>query len=107
MEKRKLSLTESWDRVVELLVQLKEAWEEHMELWLETPRDEVQNLSPEYQRFLARNFNRSKFDIVLPRLVDFWRTIGGVKALRVKAEKPKLDPEEILQEALKKKNKED
>lgn len=85
-KERKLKLMRSWNKIARLFNELKEAWDVHMKLWEETPRQEIETYPTRYQRFLARNFNRSKFDIMLPRIVDYWRTIGGVGELRVKVE---------------------
>ena len=88
---RKLKLIQSWNKIARLFNELKEAWDAHKKLWEETPRQEIETYPPKYQKFLARNFNRSKFDIMLPRMVDYWRTIGGVGELQVK-----VDPKEIM-----------
>ena len=84
---KQLSLTQSWTIFVRLLIQMKNVWEKHSATWAITPKDELERLPVEFQKFLCRNFNRSKFDIMLPRLVDYWRTIGGVEALQVKLPK--------------------
>lgn len=101
MEKQGLSVTQSWAIFVGLLIQTKKAWETHREVWAETPRDEIERLSPEWQKFIARNFNRSEFNIMLPRLVDFWRGLGGIEALRVK-----VNPKEVMRKMRERKEKE-
>lgn len=98
--KERLKLVQSWNKISNLLIELRDTWEEHRERWALVPKTEIEMLPPEYQKFLARNFNRSPFNIMLPRMVDYWRTLGGVDALRVGP-----SPEEMMKE-LKKEKKE-
>jgi len=101
VKEQKLNVIQTWSKFANLLLKLKEAWDEHQEVWMVTSREEIQNLPLEWQKFVARNFNRSEFNIMLPRLVDFWRGLGGIEALRIE-----LNPDEILESMKKDKEKE-
>lgn len=79
-----LTVAETWNTFASRLVSAKLAWEEHRKLWQETSRIEIEKLPPEVQRFVSKSFNRSEFDVMLPRLVDFYRGCGGIEILVVK-----------------------
>lgn len=82
-------LERTWNTFASRLVSTKLAWEEHRKAWLEIGAREIEKLDPAFQRFLSKNFNRSEFDIMLPRLVDFYRGYGGIESLVVKTKKEK------------------
>lgn len=96
--KGKPNVVQTWNKFSNLMVRTAKAWEEHREVWTLTPKTDIEKLPVKLQRFLARNFNRSKFDIMLPRMVDYWRTIGGVGTLIVG-----MSAEEIMKELKKEK----
>jgi hypothetical protein len=79
----------SWNKFARLMVQLKRAWEDHQELWLTVTSQEREALSPEFQRVLSRNFNQSRFEIMLPRIIDYYRAYGGIETLVVPVPKEK------------------
>lgn len=91
MKEVKLSLLQSWVRITRLLIQLKKAWDKHVDIWEATPKGEIEMMPQEAQKFLSKNFNRSKFDIMLPRMVDYWRSLGGIEALEIKVKEEKED----------------
>lgn len=88
-ERKRVSLEKTWNTFAKLLNQTKKAWEEHQRAWGETSARERESLPIGFQRFVAQNFNRSKFDIMLPRLVDFYRAYGGIEMLVVEETKEK------------------
>lgn len=82
-EEREVKLLRSWNKFANLMVEAGEAWKEHQETMLGFSSGEIETFSPALQRFVSKNFNKSRFDVMLPRLVDYWRSIGGVGELLV------------------------
>jgi hypothetical protein len=75
-------LVDSWNKVIIHLVLARRAWEEHREMRAQvTPKQIERILNPEEQRYLSNIFYKSKFEVLLPRLVDYWRGRGGVDTL--------------------------
>lgn len=83
----KPSLKGTWNKFARCLIEAKKSWEEHQELWAETPTSEIEKLPVEFQKFLTKSFNRSSFEVLLPRLVDYYRAYGGIETLVVKIHK--------------------
>lgn len=92
-------LEESWTRFAKSLIETKEAWEVHKELCEGFGSRDIEMLRPEVGKFVSKSFNKSKFDVLLPRLVDYWRTIGGVEEL---IPRPKKKSEKELQKKIEK-----
>jgi hypothetical protein len=102
-------IVKGWNAFVDAMIYARDLWEKHQQRMLSTPRSELENqLTREARKVLASTTHRAKFDIALPRLVDIWRTTGGLENLIVpvpkgtmvknKKEKPdgkqqQLDPE--------------
>lgn len=77
---------DTWNDFITAMMKARDAWEIHKELAMQ--RQEVttidalgRELPIEALRCLGGTFNRAKFDIALPRLVDYWRRSGGLEAL--------------------------
>lgn len=101
-EKRGEELLESWNKFAGLLIEAGKVWEEHTKLVARVPKEEIEELYVELQKFVSKNFNKSKFDIMLPRLVDYWRTLGGIETLFVGLEGSRVKGEEVLEKIKKK-----
>lgn len=71
----------TWNKVAQGILDLKDAWEDHLIAMGGRPNIEL--LPPEAQRFLRLTFNRSKFEVAIPRIIDYMRGIGGAEELLV------------------------
>lgn len=80
-----------WNRFVRALATAERHWKELGLIMAEQNRSEVQRLSPAAQRFLSKGFVKAKFDIMLPRIVDYWRSIGGLKELLIPTKEERND----------------
>lgn len=101
-ERRGEELLASWNKFAGLLIEAGKVWEEHTKLVAGVPKEEIEELYVELQKFVSKNFNKSKFDIMLPRLVDYWRTLGGIETLFVRLEGSRVEGEEVLEKIKKK-----
>lgn len=94
-------LVASWNRFAKALVRTKKAWDNHVKLMCVTSAKDVELAPVEAQRFLSKAFNKSRFDVMIPRMVDYWRTIGGIDQLvvampvKVKKKKKKAPPKMV------------
>ena len=70
-----------WNKFVELMTATKKAWESLANIDRKGPR--FQNLSPKAQKVLTIANTRSKFEVAMPRLMDYWRGYGGLENLLV------------------------
>ena len=101
-EKRGEELLASWNKFAGLLIEAGKVWKEHTKLVAKVPKEEIEELCVELQKFVSKNFNKSKFDIMLPRLVDYWRALGGIETLFVRLEGSRVEGEEMLRKIKKK-----
>ncbi len=77
---------DTWNDFITIMIEARSVWEKHMKVVslsrdIQTIDASGRNLSIEALRCLSGTFNRAKFDIALPRLVDYWRLSGGLEAL--------------------------
>lgn len=94
---------ETWNNFVEKFIESHDAWNEHRKemefLRLDEGARALEVLPPAAQRFLRLTFNTSKFEVAIPRMVDYMRGIGGIETLRLSLEEeleeePEEEPEE-------------
>lgn len=74
-----MTAAEAWNEVIDSLIKTRELWEEYQEIRLQTGITE--DLDTPSMRHMASTLHRAKFDIALPRLVDYWRRYGGIEGL--------------------------
>jgi len=74
-----------WNRFVRALFAAEKHWAALQEVMCERTSKEIELLGEQAQRFLSKNFIKSRFVIMLPRLVDYWRSIGGLQELEIKS----------------------
>ncbi len=77
---------DTWNDFIAIMIEARTAWEKHMKVAnlnreVQTVDASGRSLPIEALRCLSGTFNRAKFDIALPRLVDYWRGSGGLEAL--------------------------
>lgn len=85
--------TDLWNKFIGHMEEAEEAWQKIMDFRQEVSAGELEQLPSGAQKGFAR-FSRSKFDVLLPRLVDYWRAYGGLSSLKSKA-LPKETKEEV------------
>jgi len=78
-----LKLAEKVNGILEGLEKIEKAWEELRNV-AKGQRGQLQNEALDVQKALAMPFVKSRFDIGLPRLLDYARLRGGFDRLRVK-----------------------
>lgn len=86
-EEIKPNVMQTWNAFARALIETKKAWNTHVETWAEISTRDVEMLPLEFQRFLGASFNRSKFEVLLPRLIDYYRGYGGIETLYIKLKK--------------------
>jgi len=99
-------LIETWGDFVESLIEVKRCWDEHRELMLELRYEKrfIENQDLKLQAHLAQVFNTSEFEVMIPRLVDYYRRLGGIGELRVERKDVELDAIKLLKEIRKEKS---
>ncbi len=73
---------EAWNKFLDKMVEARELWEEYRGIRIveRIPED----LDTPSMRHMSSTLHRAKFDIALPRLVDYWRRYGGIEGLFAK-----------------------
>ena len=77
---------DTWNEFVIHMLNARKAWGKHLALCMKQRMTSVtgpsgKDLPGRAIRALAGTYNRAKFDIALPRLVDYWRASGGLEGL--------------------------
>lgn len=83
MENEKL--VRRWFRFIGSMKRLEHDWKLVNELAETMTRDEMQMLPIQVQKGITM-FGRSKFTVMLPRFVDYMRTVGGLESLMMPKE---------------------
>ena len=79
-------VTESWNRFAWFMIEAERAWKEHQEKFLEVSSRDIEELPLSFQEFLSKSWSRSKFDVMIPRLVDYTRASGGLERMFIETE---------------------
>lgn len=83
----KTELIRSWNEVAKHLVEAEKAWVLHQKLASEMGRIEIEKLPVRAQRLVSASFGncslRCKFDVLIPRLIEYTRRSGGLGTLVV------------------------
>ena len=90
-EKKKADVTKVWNRFISGLIQARNEWFRLQRMVASIKRKELDELPIEAQRFLTKSFFKSTFNVMLPRMVDYWRTLGGLDELKVKTKEENKD----------------
>ena len=90
-EKKKADVTKVWNRFISGLIQARIEWGKLQVMVASMERRELDELPIEAQRFLTKSFFKSTFNVMLPRMVDYWRTLGGLDELKVKTKEENKD----------------
>lgn len=77
-----MKIVNKWNRFIELMIATKKAWEDLREQSSHSIT-EWDRLSPLAQKILTIGNRKAKFEVAMPRLMDFWRGHGGVETLRI------------------------
>ena len=72
-----------WNKFVRTLMAAERNWEALQEIMANRPRTDFELFSPKAQKFLSKGFIKAKFNIMLPRVIDYWRSIGGLEELLI------------------------
>lgn len=80
---KELSPVDSWNKVFTLLAEADEAWQEHQQV-VANWQGKMETLPAFAQRCLSFATNKSKFDVMLDRMIRFARNQGGLKNLVIK-----------------------
>jgi len=80
----------AWNTFIGRLLLAKRAWESYERQVDALGLEEVEDFSVGLQNVIA-NYREQKFEIMLPRFVDYWRGAGGLEEM-------KLSKEDILEE---------
>lgn len=91
-EREQEQLVRKWGRFINSMRRLEKDWENFVEGVANLPREEVQSLPLQVQKGLSM-FGKSKFNVMLPRFVDFIRAFGGLEYLEVPKEEEKEEEE--------------
>ncbi len=75
-----MNTAEKWNEFLDKLVEAKKLWEEYQEMRIVKGID-LDGLSVPSMRHMSSTLHRAKFDIALPRLVDYWRRYGGIEGI--------------------------
>lgn len=79
--KEELTPEKSWTRITDLFCTLDKYWKEHRDLMLVNRGKSLEGIPIDIQKHLAMNFNIASLDIALPRIVNYWRSQGGIHSL--------------------------
>lgn len=79
MEKERREGLENYKRIVDLLLELEKCWEKHTEFMSQRPH--IGDFPRNAQRFLKHSYNRSKFVLGVPRILENARVIGGLQQM--------------------------
>ncbi len=73
---------EAWNAFLDKMIEARELWGKYQEIRIVKgiPKD----LDVPSMRHMSSTLHRAKFDIALPRLVDYWRRYGGIEGLIAK-----------------------
>jgi len=77
-----MSVAEAWNKFLDKMIEAKGLWEEYQEIRIVKGMPE--DLDVPSMRHMSSTLHRAKFDIALPRLVDYWRRYGGIEGLIAK-----------------------
>ena len=89
-EKELIPVGEAWNTFIGLLIVTESAWEAYKRKVEVLESEEIENLTVALQNVVA-NYREQKFEIMLPRFVDYWRGAGGLEEM-------KLSDEDIFEE---------
>ena len=79
-----------WNNFIAKFIQLRTCWEKILNFIAENNIVTLQNAPVELQRFLAK-FRNQKFTVLLPRIVTYFKSQGGLEEMKIKVKKKKLD----------------
>ena len=80
----------AWNTFVSKLMVTGQAWERYKEQVEKLDQEIAESFSVGLQNVIA-NYREQKFEVMLPRFVDYWRGAGGLEEM-------KLNKEDILEE---------
>ena len=83
MKKGEKNVTKAWNEFVLALVRVKVLWQDLQKITNSMERKEFDTLPIEAQRFVTKSFFKASFNVMLPRMVDYWRTLGGLDKLKI------------------------
>jgi len=72
----------SWNRVVEILFDLRSAWGIHRVAVAELGKVGIEGLPISIQKHVTHVFNKAQFNKALPILIDYWAVRGGLEFLK-------------------------
>jgi hypothetical protein len=72
----------AWNDFVERLLELKESWKEFQKERLAVSRSEELDTT-QGQKVFGLATTKSKFDVALPRILEFARRSGGIETLLI------------------------
>ncbi len=77
-----MNVAEKWNEFLDKMIEARGLWGEYQEMRIVEgmPKD----LDVPSMRHMSSTLHRAKFDIALPRLVDYWRRYGGIEGLIAK-----------------------
>ncbi len=75
-----MSAAEKWNNFLDKMVEARESWAEYQEERI-VKGISLDTLDVPSMRHMSSSLHRAKFDIALPRLVEYWRRYGGIEGI--------------------------
>jgi hypothetical protein len=72
-----------WNAIVNSMISAEKAWGQILELQLKVSREKMQFAPLEVQKAVSR-FGKAQFNVMLARFVDYYRSQGGLEAMKIK-----------------------
>jgi len=79
---------ENWNNFVESLQAAKNCWEKHTEFMAQLTGSTVEDRKA--QILFTRFHPRTKFDVILPVVIGYWRSHGGLSELLIPVKTKKV-----------------
>lgn len=83
MKKEENRIIEVWNEFILALTRAKLLWGKLQKVTSSMERRELERLPIEAQRFVTKSFFKASFNVMLPRMVAYWRTLGGLDRLKI------------------------
>ena len=75
-----MNAAEKWNEFLDKIIEARELWGEYQEI--RTLKGvNIEGLDVPSMRHMSSTLHKAKFDIALPRLVDYWRRYGGIEGI--------------------------
>ena len=72
-----------WNRFIRGMQASEKHWKALQDFLADKSSRDIELMDEKAQRFLTKGFIKAKYAIMLPRFVDFWRTLGGLQELLI------------------------